>query len=276
MNNSPDDLSDKLFSLTLKDDSILSDLIVTGINCEAVKSSQLKEKIEVKGDQIYYIHCSINGWKEKKQKFKDFLENYFESTPNVICLSKINKIGMGIELDGYSSFVTRPVGAQGGSAILVKKTSDQLKDLNEKGEKATKKDWQLKNCDTESVWIEIKRRRDNKEVVIGSINRHYKADFSKFCKELEKVISKIKNKCFYVFGIINVDLLKDNEKKKLYCDILGKNNCKLLITRATHEQGKATLTDHIFTNDDISADSLSGVVRDFQCLFDHLPIFCIV
>ena len=112
--------------------------------------------------------------------------------------------------------------------------------------------------DCEYVWLEFKL--NNKKFIVSTIYRHPRYNISAFQNAFLKSIEIInKNKInHYIFGDINVNLLRYNENDQIRCYLnqLQSVNCHNLIDKPTRvTMSSTTLIDHIYTNDLINKTS---------------------
>ena len=257
-------------------------LVEKNLLCENVSEKNFQEKT-VSKKQMFYFHVNIDSLEYNFQKLKNLLGPFFKSekhAPDVICITEANKPNIKeIQLDNYKLVLTPFLGRKGGAAIYTK-TDIFVKELH-----TLKFDICKTDCKTcikgpkfgyENLWVEIKRRHDGMNVIIGTVYRHIKSDLQCFTEKLEGLLAKLKNKNkrFYIFGDFNLNMLKDLPKIERFCHIFQQHNCKLLITKPTRTSG--TLIDHIYTNDKIESGSISGIVTETQEKFTHHPIYCII
>ena len=252
-------------------------LVEKNLLCENVSEKELQGKT-VSKNQMFYFHENIDSLKENFQKLKTLLNPY---SPDVICVTEPNKPNKEkIQWDNYKFVITPFDGRKGGAAIYTK-TDIFVKELHTLKFDVCKTD--CEKCGKEhklgyeNLWIEIKRKHDGMNVIIGAVYRHPKdSNLDCFTKKLEGLLAKLKNKNkrFYIFGDFNLNMLEASLEIERFCNIFYEHNCKLLITKPTTTKGK--LIDHIYTNDEIESGSISGIVTETEEEFTHHPIYCIV
>ena len=134
-----------------------------------------------------------------------------------------------------------------------------------------------KNCEFESLWIEINNPK-GKNTLIGVAYKHPCKDSSGFLKYLETVLNKIsrENKLVILSGDFNLNLLKFD---KIPCadsflNLMLANFLKPLIIQPTRINDTSTpsLIDNIFINS-LQLNAVSGNLIDK--VSDHLPNFVI-
>ena len=134
---------------------------------------------------------------------------------------------------------------------------------------------QIKNCDFEILWIEIKLK--NKKYAVGVIYRHPDPNFKTFSEKLFGILHELNDKkyTYFVCGDFNINLMHYSKVKCVtdYVDTLHSLSCKFLVDKPTTiTKYSTTLIDQIYTND-VKSSIVSGIIiDDFS---DHLPIFAI-
>ena len=117
---------------------------------------------------------------------------------------------------------------------------------------------------------------DSENLVICTLYRHPKGDFSEFQKELIKSIKRVskQNKKIAVMGDFNIDLLNSNKHSNTedFLNIMLENLMMPNIVGPTriNDKGKYTLIDNIFFNDFDSIDCSGNLLCPIT---DHLPNF---
>ena len=116
-------------------------------------------------------------------------------------------------------------------------------------------------------------QREGGGFIVGVIYRPPGSDMARFSVKLGEVLSKVKDKRFYLMGDFNIDLIKSNQHTATGEFLSEMNSAGLhplisLPTRVTSTS--ATLIDNIFTND-FSSDICSGLI--ISSISDHFPAF---
>ena len=132
----------------------------------------------------------------------------------------------------------------------------------------------LNSTDSENLWLKISLK-NGKEIVLGVLYRHPKADIHDFQKKLNESICKLNNLKlkFYVCGDINIDLLQysTNIKIQNYFDSLVSLGCSSMVNILTRISTTcSTLLDHLYTND--VEKNTTRHVLDYD-VSDHLLVF---
>jgi len=133
----------------------------------------------------------------------------------------------------------------------------------------------------ESLFIEI-TNDSNQKIVIGSVYRpgtkcpglNFTEQFAQFSDTLSNILSDLSSNYekVYIFGDLNLDLLKINENKFVseYVDTLFSFGFLQIVTKPTRvSANSATLIDHVLTN------SLNETFESFLLCWqisDHLPL----
>ena len=117
--------------------------------------------------------------------------------------------------------------------------------------------------------------KNNKEIILGVLYRHPRADINDFQEKLGENICKLNNLKlkYYICGDINIDLLRGSTNIKIqeYIDMLVSVGCSSLVNVPTRVSATcSTLLDHLCTND--LENRLSCSVLEYD-ISDHLPIF---
>ena len=128
----------------------------------------------------------------------------------------------------------------------------------------------------ETVWIEIKNDRKNRNIVIGCIYRHpHYNNLIDFTDDLSNTLKKLnkEKKDVYIAGDFNIDLLQyeNNSKCSDFFNLVTSYGFLPLIIQPTRFSNTTqTLIDNIFTND-LEHDTDSGnILIEFA---DHLTQF---
>ena len=226
----------------------------------------------------------VNAGKYQSSLFE--MENIIMSSlhpPDIVCVSDTgNRSVSSSFLDDYIKFKfpkhdSRIRGK--GVAIFVKKSRH--------GSCNERSDLKFLSNDCDNLWVELSYfgfppdMRQFYTMVIGVVYRNpseVRDKIETFCKNLQNVISKIKNegKIFYILGDFNMDVRKYNNYIVQYCEMLEDEDCKLLITKPTRvgiKDDAQGLLDHIYTNDPNLQNVTSGIVETHD-VSDHYPIYC--
>ena len=163
-----------------------------------------------------------------------------------------------VSLEGYHEFYTPLNSSKGGTALYVKECYDVFE----------RSDLKTQNDCFESVWVEIKNKRNKK--YCGCVYRHPKYDLSEFVIYLEKSLNE--NKEVYICGDFNIDLLIVDEinNYQLYYNLICSFGFLPLIIQPTRVVDNQTpsLIDNIFCNN-LSDEITSGNI--YLTLSEH---FC--
>ncbi|KAG1675725.1 hypothetical protein GQR58_014551 [Nymphon striatum] len=177
-----------------------------------------------------------------------------------------------LSLDGYHDYQgLKGSSLKGGCGFFI---ADYLSFLRRDDLSKVSKD---KNCEFESLWIEINNPK-GKNTIIGVAYKHPCKDSSAFLGYLQNVLNKIsrENKLVILSGDFNLNLLKFD---KIPCadsflNLMLANFLKPLITQPTRINDTSTpsLIDNIFINS-LQLNAISGNLIDK--VSDHLPNFAI-
>lgn len=93
-------------------------------------------------------------------------------------------------------------------------------------------------------------------IMVINIYRSPNGDIDMFFEILKKLFSKLINlkKKVYIYGDFNIDLLRDNNTKKYFCNLVESYHYDFLIKGITRPQA-ATCLDNCITNDKIGSDA---------------------
>ena len=236
------------------------------------RASDLMQQVD--NNEFTVLHVNIRSLIKNLDKLKELI-NAMKMTPDIIAISetwlkpsKLDKIC----LDGYS-FIHSPFknnikknkSLAGGVGCYVK-SNLQCTEFNQD------LDNDLTNC--ENLWLKI-AMKNNKEIILGVLYRHPRADINDFQEKLGENICKLNNLKlkYYICGDINIDLLRGSTNIKIqeYIDMLVSLGCSSLVNVPTRISATcSTLLDHLYTND--LENRLSCSVLEYD-ISDHLPIF---
>jgi len=210
------------------------------------------------------IHLNIVSLNKNHAQLECFLSSLTIQF-DVIILSEIRNINLNLFSNIFSDmefiFMTSATSVVGGIGIYVKKSFSYIHRV----------DLQINNCETESVFLELKSKKKN--TVIGGVYRHPRDNFDVFAKTFQRLCDVIndENKYFICMGDFNINLL--NKKiKKIYEYELDLNLLSItqLIKGPTRENDdSATLIDHIYVNN----SNMYHVGILHASISDHYPIF---
>ena len=116
-----------------------------------------------------------------------------------------------------------------------------------------------------------------KNIIVGCIYKHPKANIEKFTEQLEELLGQLNQGKYdiYLLGDFNIDFLKydQHQSTEKYLDMLYSYNIIPIITKPTRITNHTkTLIDHIYTNTSILHITAGIGLLDIT---DHLPVFCI-
>ena len=225
-------------------------------------------------DHLNIIHINCRMFSANRGKIFAFLSS-LDKEMDVILLSEIGKEGykyLYSTFPNYDYEVNLPTkNSYGGVAIV---TKSELK-LKLKTELLLEKECDCRQCQFESVWVEIQYMCHT--ILIGCTYRHPNGKIEHFIEQYSKILEKLPNDSTCIIGgDINIDLLNINHKEVLsYITELSSYNFFPRImfpTRIT--DNTSTLIDHIFlklSKRYSDAKIMSGNI--FAEITDHLPIF---
>ena len=225
-------------------------------------------------DHLNIIHINCRMFSANRGKIFAFLSS-LDKEMDVILLSELGKEGykyLYSTFPNYDYEVNLPAkNSYGGVAIV---TKSELK-LKLKTELLLEKECDCRQCQFESVWVEIQYKCHT--ILIGCTYRHPNGKIDHFIEQYSKVLEKLPNDSTCIIGgDINIDLLNINHKEVLsYITELSSYNFFPRImfpTRITDYS--STLIDHIFlklSKKDSDAKIMSGNI--FAEITDHLPVF---
>ena len=229
-------------------------------------------------NNISVISLNIQSLPAKYNELCDMLGELSSNglVPEVICLQETWQIADPslYQLDNYQLIEsnTRENARGGGVGIFVKKdiVFSVLKQYSVFSERIF-----------ESLFIEI-TNDNNHKVVIGSVYRPgtkcpgltFTDQFAEFSDILSNTLSELGSKYnnVYIFGDINLDLLKISENKFIsqYIDNLCSFGFLQIVTKPTKiTENSATLIDHILTN---SSNKVFESLLLLWKISDHLPL----
>ena len=230
-------------------------------------------------DNFLAIHQNVRSIEKNHNHLQLFIESLRQKGSNLPKIIAVTETWLPydhlLSLPKYSipkyqvEHDARKSGNRGGAGLY---THDSV-------EYSRRNDFQL-NC-AESVWLEIKQRKNEKALIIGVIySSPCERDDNLFCENLNTVMEKIsvEGKNCVILGDMNFDLFKMKSTHR-YCQTLLSNGFKNLFglpTRST--SSSATLIDHIISNynmllNDITAGVISNDISDHDMTFVSLSTF---
>lgn len=118
----------------------------------------------------------------------------------------------------------------------------------------------------ESIFIECSSHNN---LVFGVIYRPPNGNIDHFHDMLDQLLHKLSNKCCYIMGDFNIDLLKSNSNS--FSNIFNSYFFRNFITKPTRVSPTSkTLIDNIFSNS--SAEVVNSGIITYD-ISDHFPIF---
>ena len=190
---------------------------------------------------------------------------------NAICISETSQPNesdfvRNVNINNYCKlYTTETLTGKGGVAIYIK---DNLETIE-------RNDLKIKDVEYETVWVEIKNKRE-KNILIGCIYRHpHMNNMDDFINYMEKTLSKInkENKEVYITGDFNIDLLKYEMVPKYqdFYNMMASNGYLPQITMPTRlTDTTMSIIDNIYTNT-FTEDIFSGNI--ILQVADHLLQF---
>ena len=203
------------------------------------------------------------------------LINDMRMAPDIISISetwldptKLDKIS----ISGYTFMHSCFKHHKGNSKSLAGEVGCQIKNTMQCTEYTQSLD--LNSTDSKNLWLKISLK-NGKEIVLGVLHRHSRADIHDFQEKLNESICKLNSRKlkFYVCADINIDLLQysTNIKIQNYFDSLVSLGCSSMVNIPTHISTIwSTLLDHLHTND--VEKNITCHVLDYG-ISDHLPVF---
>ena len=278
-----DTVHDIINNFNVLDDNLLDYGCVEENNISVCKYYYPYElrKLHVNGNlnrELSMIHVNIRSIKRNFYKLENLLSKFIYP-PQIIGLSETNIQDENKKQDekkkqekqdkfiptlkGYDFFSDDSRLRVGGSGIFIKSDLDYT----------VRNDLYLKVKDCENVWLEICTQ--NKKIIVSSLYRHPRHNFSEYQEAILNTIEKINSKkqLFYILGDMNLNLLKYSESKNIqyYLDQLQTVNCHNIIDKPTRvTMSSFSLIDHIYTNDLIHKLTPSIILSDIS---DHFPTF---
>ena len=178
---------------------------------------------------VSIIHVNIVSLSKNLYKLENFLTQVVYA-PDIIAINETRiKYSVPniyyVNLQGYKFIHADTHKNAGGVGLYVKNCTDIII-LNKR---------QIKNCDCETLWVEIKL--NNKKYAVGVIYRHPDPSFKTFSEELFSFLHKLNDQkyVYFVCGDFNINLMHYSKVKCVtdYVDILHSLSCKLLIDKPT-------------------------------------------
>ena len=209
------------------------------------------------------------------------LTSYLESLKldfDIIMLTETRQTTTGyIEFifPDYDIFLDNPETSKGGASIMVRKNTFRNVKLATNNSLNLKNKCNCTHCEIDNIWISLKL--NDKDVLIGCIYRHPKADIGKshFSDNLNEALKTINDNTLTVIaGDINIDLIKtNNAHTEQYINNVLQNSfipCITIPTRITNHS--ASILDHILLktpkNLIHTKVSAGNLITDIS---DHLP-----
>jgi len=220
-------------------------------------------------DSLSIIHVNIVSLSTNLYKLENFLTQV-RYARDIIAITETRikytmPIIYNVNLQGYNFIHVNTHKNAGGVGLYVKNCIDFI----------TLNMLQIKNCDCETLWIEIKL--NNKKYAVSVIYRHPDPSLKTCSEDLFSILHELNDKkyIYVVCGDFHIDLMHYSKVKCAtdYVDMLHSLSCKLLVDKPTRiPKRSTTLIDHIYTND-VKSSIVSGIIIDD--ISDHLPIFAI-
>jgi hypothetical protein len=179
-------------------------------------------------------------------------------------LDKLDIDSERYSLDNYDMYASSRLNKNGGGVLMY--INDKLRHRLVPGMTRCTED-----C-LETVGAEIILDND-KKVIVGCIYRAPNSDFDYLDNFMNYISSFIRNKCVYLCGDFNIDLLKYNAHTEtdMFIERLYSLGLFPLIKKPSRiTSHSATLIDNIFTSE-LEMEINSGLL--IEDLSDHLPIF---
>ena len=140
--------------------------IMDNINCKYYTCDEFFN--HENSNSFNIVHSNVNGLRSHAENINEFIGHKKNTTINVFCLTEtslpLNETDLptSIKPEGFTAISTGTETQKGGATIFVKECHDFVE----------RDDLMIQTKEFETVWIEIKTDRKDRNIVIGCIYRH--------------------------------------------------------------------------------------------------------
>jgi exonuclease III len=253
-----------------KSDENDSDHMLTNICSNYYSAEKINKALDTAGSKVFsFFHSNIRSLPKDIDLLNDMIYSVSHK-PDILAVTETrlndNTID-NVDIHGYTFYHTDSPTKAGGAEIYVR---NNLKTM-------ARPDINFSMQLVESCWVEIESsnfgHNVNKNIIIGCIYRHPKANIEKYTDELDELLKHLNQRKYQVvlLGDVNIDFLNSHQPTERYLDMLYENNFIPVITKPTWiTDHTKTLIDHIYTNTPI--DQVVSDIGLFD-ISDHLLVF---
>lgn len=245
-------------------------------------------------DEFSCLYLNIRSLVRNFDVFNNFLSS-FPVKPDIIALAETKltetvNLDANVDIPGYCFVHRKSKTHFGGVGFYISNRIDF----------ETRNDFDLtdKDCDCESLFVEINAKSKKKQV-IGVFYRHPRQNYNSFMREYEKLLKNLNDKRmnFKIFGDFNIDYLRVSNSKTVekFTDMVYSNGAFMPIKNPTrvpiHTEkccvgktnknnkkskkcnlGKGSIIDHLYLSD---LNLIKNIGINVNDMTDHYPIFAI-